>query len=84
VAENSTCWTLSVSDHGPGIPPQHLRHVTEPFYRADPSRRRETGGYGLGLYLCKAICEAHGGTLELGSDTAGTRVACRFPTSEAD
>ncbi len=68
-------WSLSVRDHGPGIPPEHLAHITEPFYRADPSRRRKTGGYGLGLYLCRAIVEAHGGELQIEStEGAGTQV----------
>ena len=54
-------WRLSVQDHGEGIPAEHLAHLTEPFYRVDKARQRETGGYGLGLYLCRVIAEAHGG-----------------------
>jgi len=38
-----------------------ITYLTEPFYRVDPSRQRETGGYGLGLYLVKMIVEAHHG-----------------------
>jgi len=58
---------LVVRDHGPGIEARHLPHLTEPFYRVDPSRQRETGGFGLGLYLCRMIVEAHGGTLAIES-----------------
>jgi signal transduction histidine kinase len=72
-------WRLDVTDHGPGIPAEHLPRVTEPFYRGDPSRRRETGGHGLGLHLCQAICEAHGGRLEIDSGDQGTRISCWFP-----
>jgi signal transduction histidine kinase len=54
---------LQVKDHGEGIPPEDLERVTEPFYRADPARSRHTGGFGLGLYLCRRIVEAHGGEL---------------------
>ncbi|HAC87428.1 MAG TPA: sensor histidine kinase, partial [Gammaproteobacteria bacterium] len=49
-------------DHGEGIPEKHLSQITEPFYRADSSRQRNTGGFGLGLYLCRLIAEAHGGS----------------------
>ena len=72
--------TLTVRDHGTGIAPEHLPHLTEPFYRADPARRRETGGYGLGLYLCRVIAEAHGGTLAIDSTPGqGTTVRVMLP-----
>ena len=58
---------IKIKDYGSGIAPEHLHHLCEPFYRADPSRQRQTGGYGLGLYLCRMIVEAHGGTLKLTS-----------------
>lgn len=71
---------VTVEDSGRGIEEHHLPHLTEPFYRADPSRQRETGGYGLGLYLCKMIAEAHGGTLDIQSRiNVGTVVTIRFP-----
>ena len=71
---------ITISDHGKGIEARHLPHLTEPFYRADPSRQRETGGYGLGLYLCKMIAEAHGGRLAIDSITGeGTRVMVKLP-----
>ena len=83
VDENS--WSLSVRDHGPGISPEHLAHITEPFYRADPSRRRKTGGYGLGLYLCRAIVEAHDGRLQIESRQGeGTEVRAVFRASGND
>jgi signal transduction histidine kinase len=73
---------ITVSDHGNGIDALHLPHLTEPFYRVDPSRQRETGGYGLGLYLCRMIAEAHGGGLEIESEKGkGTRVVVRLPFS---
>ena len=68
---------IIVSDHGEGIAEEHLPHLTEPFYRADPSRQRKTGGYGLGLYLCRMIAEAHGGSLKINSEpNIGTTVTC--------
>ncbi len=71
---------IEVIDQGEGIPGKHLRQVAEPFYRADSARRRDTGGTGLGLYLCRLIAEAHGGKLEIESELgAGTRVLVRLP-----
>jgi len=65
--EDANNVVIQVTDTGPGIDEKHLPHLTEPFYRADPSRQRETGGYGLGLYLCKIIAEAHDGNLQIKS-----------------
>jgi signal transduction histidine kinase len=79
---DDTDWNLSVADHGPGVAPEHLGRLTEPFYRADPSRQRASGGVGLGLYLSRVIAEAHGGTLEVMSETRkGTRVQVVLPIS---
>lgn len=55
--------TLSVADTGQGIAPDHLPHVFERFYRADTARDRTHGGSGIGLAICKALTEAHGGTI---------------------
>jgi len=70
---------LDVTDFGSGISAEHLQHITEPFYRADPSRTRSTGGFGIGLYLCKLICEAHQGDLQVQSEVGkGTRMTARL------
>jgi signal transduction histidine kinase len=72
--------TLAVTDNGPGIDPAHIEQLTEPFYRTDESRTRSTGGFGLGLYLCKLIAEAHGGRLHIESTTGtGTTVSVHIP-----
>ena len=72
--------TLEIKDHGEGIPAEHIEHLTEPFYRVDPARQRRTGGYGLGLYLCRMIAEAHGGQLDIRSQLdQGTQIRVRLP-----
>lgn len=76
---------IIVKDFGRGIEAEHIPHLTEPFYRADASRHRETGGYGLGLYLCRVIAEAHGGGLEIESEVGkGTTVFVRLPLQAID
>jgi two-component system OmpR family sensor kinase len=52
---------LSVADHGPGLPAEDVDRIFEPFYRADPSRSRDSGGAGLGLSIVSAVVTAHGG-----------------------
>ncbi|SIT03935.1 sensor histidine kinase [Alicyclobacillus vulcanalis] len=59
---------LAVADNGAGIPKMHQPHVFERFYRVDEARSRAKGGAGLGLAICKAIVEAHGGRIECESE----------------
>jgi signal transduction histidine kinase len=73
---------VRVSDHGPGIPQEEIAHLFERFYRGDPSRARDTGGFGLGLALAKAFTEAYGGTIQLDTQVrSGTSVVVELPLS---
>src|SRR5262249_28299959 len=63
---------LSVEDQGPGIPPEHLPHIFDRFYKADASRTGVSGGSGLGLSIAKAIVERHGGTITAASGPGRT------------
>jgi two-component system phosphate regulon sensor histidine kinase PhoR len=73
---------ITVTDHGPGIPREHLPRVTERFYRVDPARSRESGGTGLGLAIVKHIVERHRGALEIKSTVGvGTSVTVRLPVT---
>jgi two-component system, OmpR family, sensor kinase len=76
---------LKVADEGQGLPPEVEAHIFEPFYRADESRTRKTGGAGLGLAIVAAIVEAHGGqvAVESGSD-AGATFVVRLPSMVGD
>ena len=62
---------FSVRDTGIGIPPEHLPHVFERFYRVDKSRSRAGGGSGIGLTIAKHLVEAHGGQIGAASEGAG-------------
>lgn len=71
---------VRVSDCGPGIPHEEIAHVFERFHRGDPSRTRDTGGFGLGLALAKAFTEAYGGTIQLDREVqTGTSVIVELP-----
>lgn len=61
VAEGEGRLEIAVRDRGAGIPPDDLKQLFVPFFRADRSRTRNTGGIGLGLALARSIAEAHGG-----------------------
>ena len=72
---------VSVTDSGPGIPAAELPHVFEQFHRGDPSRARSTGGFGLGLAICKALVDAYGGTIEAANLPGhGTQIRVQLPT----
>jgi heavy metal sensor kinase len=74
---------ITVQDHGPGIPADELPHIFDRFYRADPSRNRATGGFGLGLAIAKALVEAYGGSVSAESTLGeGTCMMVELPTIE--
>jgi len=62
---------IEVGDRGPGIPPEQIAAVFDPFTRLDPSRNRTTGGVGLGLTLARAIVREAGGDITLANREGG-------------
>ena len=69
-----------VSDNGPGLSADQVEHLGEPFYRSDPSRTRDSGGTGLGLYLATLVARAHRGTLAvIDRDQPGASFEVRLP-----
>lgn len=74
--------TMTVSDTGPGIEPEHLERIFERFYRVDPGRSRDVGGTGLGLSIVKHLSEALGGTIQVKSAVGrGTTFTLTLPRS---
>ena len=72
---------LTVQDDGPGFPPDALERVLDPFWRAD-GQGEEDGHMGLGLSICKILCEKHGGGIVLENQN-GARVSVCFPSGHS-
>jgi signal transduction histidine kinase len=62
---------IDIDDHGPGLKPEDLEGVFDPFRRVEPSRSRDTGGIGLGLTVARSIARAHGGDITLANRNEG-------------
>jgi two-component system sensor histidine kinase CpxA len=71
--------TIAVRDWGPGVPDTALAEIFGPFYRADASRDRSTGGVGLGLAIAQRAIALHGGTIRAENCQPGLRVTMRLP-----
>lgn len=76
--DGRACVEVTVSDDGPGIDPQLLPHLFERFVRADKSRSRQAGSFGLGLSIAASIVESHGGTISARSDSGSTAFTVRL------
>jgi len=75
---------IEVADHGRGVTDADASRIFEPFFRADSSRARTTGGAGLGLAIVAAIARAHGGTVGVRRNGGGgARFWVRVPTHPA-
>lgn len=72
---------IEVRDHGSGVDDAQLPHLSEAFYRPDSARQRSTGGVGLGLYLCRLVAQAHGGTFEVRNAHPGLAVTVILPAN---
>jgi PAS domain S-box-containing protein len=78
-------FVLTVADDGIGIAREHVGEVTEPFFQADKSLARATGGIGLGLTVVKECAALHGATLDIKSRPGkGTRVDVVFPAAATE
>jgi signal transduction histidine kinase len=76
-------YALTIADSGPGIPPDHLPHIFERFYKVDSSRANASGGSGLGLSIARAIVARHGGTIAAASEPGHTVFTIQLPQDRA-
>lgn len=75
---------LTVTNTGPGIPPEIIDRVFDRFFRGDPSHNKEIDGCGLGLSIARRIVETHSGDIRIESEVGKqTAVAVRFPAQRA-
>jgi two-component system heavy metal sensor histidine kinase CusS len=80
VTANLQSVTLSMTDHGPGIPREEQPHVFQPFFRGMAAQGHNRSGAGLGLAIAQGIIEAHGGTIRLDVDyTKGAKFVIELP-----
>lgn len=82
VARQGAQVNVVIDDDGPGIPPEHLEAVFQPFYRVESSRSRHTGGTGLGLYIARDLIQRQGGSISLiNRAEGGLRVQVVLPAA---
>lgn len=80
ITQSSSAIHIIVEDNGPGIAVEHMGKVTQPFYRCETSRNRDTGGVGLGLSLAQSIIRNHGGEMKLENKvTGGLKITVSLP-----
>ena len=83
VKDRDQCLWISVTDNGPGIKKEDLKHLFEKFYRGAEAKQRVIRGLGLGLYYVKQIVEAHGGNITVQSKPEeGTTFHIKIPTDD--
>jgi two-component system sensor histidine kinase CpxA len=76
--------TISVRDHGPGVPESSLDELFRPFFRLDESRERSTGGVGLGLAIAQRAVKLHGGEIRAQNCAGrGLEVIITFPVASS-
>ena len=74
---------LTVRDFGPGVADDQIPNLGQPFFRPDAARTREGGGVGLGLYLCRLVAQAHGGSFAVRNARPGLEIVVVLPAQKA-
>jgi signal transduction histidine kinase len=75
--------SIAVRDFGTGVEESQLPNLGQPFFRPDAARTREGGGVGLGLYLCRLVAQAHGGSFAVRNAQPGLAIEIALPATPA-
>ncbi len=78
---DGTAVEIAVRDHGDGIPEEHRERVFDRFFQLERANVRTAGGFGLGLYIVRQVCDALGATVSVGGDGAGAVFTVRLPVT---
>jgi two-component system sensor histidine kinase CpxA len=70
---------IKVRDYGPGVAPEHLSRIFDPFYRVDTDRNRASGGVGLGLAIARRAVELHKGRIQARNSEPGLTMEIELP-----
>lgn len=79
ISKENSIITVTVQDDGTGFSPENLNRATEPYYTGDADR---SSHFGLGLYICKILCEHHGGKIQIENAAHGAWVIATFMIHE--
>ena len=83
VCNNNLC-EISIENNGKTLSEEFFQLVFEKFYRVDKARDRESGGFGLGLAICKGIIEEHKGSIFFAKVNQGTKLVIKLPLSKEE
>ncbi len=79
LSSSETLATISIRDHGPGVPAESLAEIFKPFYRVESDRDRSSGGVGLGLAIASRAVELHQGRMSARNSNPGLIVEIELP-----
>jgi signal transduction histidine kinase len=82
IKRNAEHAILEIADQGPGVAPEHRKHIFDRFFRLDEGRSRDSGGTGLGLAIAKWAVEVHGGEIAVEDSKVGALFRITLPLTE--
>lgn len=71
LSQHKNHWQIEVEDDGPGIPQALRQDILKPFFRAEASRNKQAGGFGLGLAIVQRVVQWHQGRIEVATSPLG-------------
>ena len=85
ISSDTQCIKITITDHGPGVPPDKLKELFQPYLRLPHGQERNPNGSGLGLMTARHLARTHGGELELtNAESGGLEAIITFPAYSGD